>query len=1477
MPRAVILTALPVEYLAVRAHLTDLREEVHPQGTIYERGQFAANGQTWNVGIVEIGAGNPGAAFEAERAIAYFDPNVILFVGVAGGIKDVAIGDVVASTKIYGYESGKAEQRFRPRPEIGLSAYSLEQRARAEARKGEWLRRLNPVPELRPRVFVAPIAAGEKVIASTESEVFQFLRSNYGDAVAVEMEGLGFLEAARANQQVSAIVIRGISDLIDGKAKADQAGSQEIASAHASAFAFEMLANFKPTRESGAGQSTTHDTIAGDFVAGDKVMGNKVMGDKVMGDKVGGNKISTDMSQQISDQAKSWQTIVQGGTNYVGEIHIHGTTAENSSSNPLDLSKSEFPHQQSHSFELPLFSNNVPPLEDNFVGREQLIEELVAAANTAHIIAILGIPDVGKTAIMRRLANDPRLGNQIFWHDCFPNFSDNLHSILIHLAQFIDKQRGFEGSLIAALQSSKISDHERSVLLIRELNKGRYYLFFDQIHQIEKGSSLESFFSLLVHQLERGTIFIASRQKPFFYKPTDVAKQVVRVVELDGLRDPQEIQLFFKLEGVSLNSELAQEIDKRFGGLPFTLQLVATLLKEGMTEQELITLVEEQTVEHLFEEIYERLHQDERKLLIIASLLSLPFLADNIAIAYRGVFNKDGSAVQLKKLKQRFLIRKLVSSYYQVPEVIRTLCLNHVDELDKRLVELADCLISQMPEEGLIRLEPAILYYRAREFDKAADITNELIDSGLITYSPELAQILLKGFEEKMVGLEKWVWLLGNKGCLAYSWRRLEEAEDYYMKMLKLSGEIQDKAAAAIAFQRLGIIYHDKNDERAEEFYSNSRVLKEELQDLEGLAQIYNQLGSLYINQGRLDEALLLFQNGLTLLAQVNAPEWKKLQIYGNLGHLFAEQEDWVNAIKFAEKVGQIAIDMDMPYELASGIYNLGVYETKQNHEETAHEYYLKALKISQDCRLWQTEKLVQAALGMQNYGLGKYDEAIACFERVVELEKRVDDKPKLIAAYINIGAFYLQKGDYQKVIEFNEAVVCIFDYLTEKNQISTFLTNVFDLAEKAANSRQVLQILKSLKRKLRTQPTSFALARVHEAIGKIYLEILGKGRAGLAYLRKSSDLLAQMNCRKEQIEVLNSLAFGCETLDYYRESIIAYTEIIDLAQASSEFNIFVGTAHYNRANCFVALEAWNNAEKDYHHALAVSKVESIDNGKFKEAVLHNLGEMYRRCGNLDKAVEFLELSLESSRQRGEIDNEILTLNNLGLAYEQLEQNQKAVEKFNTALALSRQHFRKKEESRILISLGNFYLLSEPDQAKLHYEDALASARLAEDIQLEEVSMISLASVHRELGTFENIVKDFEAIAERTASLKHWSNLIKFLIIGGLVNFEEGEVEASAEMWKDAMCVASMLMIDHYNQYESLAEISYIYKDLNEVADHICDSLIDAVMQGDGDVAKALYNQLTSKFQNQNEMALCILEYCLEPIGEHLNELIHKT
>lgn len=250
--KVLILTALPVEFGAVQQHLAEPREDVHPMGTVYLRGHFNGESGSWAVLLAEVGAGNVDTAYEVERAIRHFQPEVALFVGVAGGLKDVSIGDVVVATKVYNYESGKEALEFEPRPQAGESTYRLRQRALATARNGNWKHRIQgQPPHMQPRALTGPLAAGEKVLANTKSDLYQRLRKQYSDALAVEMEGWGFLAAVRANPGVEALVIRGISDCIDGKAAADTAGSQEQASRHASAFAFELLARYTlPARDS---------------------------------------------------------------------------------------------------------------------------------------------------------------------------------------------------------------------------------------------------------------------------------------------------------------------------------------------------------------------------------------------------------------------------------------------------------------------------------------------------------------------------------------------------------------------------------------------------------------------------------------------------------------------------------------------------------------------------------------------------------------------------------------------------------------------------------------------------------------------------------------------------------------------------------------------------------------------------------------------------------------------------------------------------------------------------------------------------------------------------------------------------------------------------------------------------------------------------------------------------------------------------
>ncbi|MFE2260722.1 5'-methylthioadenosine/S-adenosylhomocysteine nucleosidase [Streptomyces griseosporeus] len=233
---AVVLTALPVEYDAVRNLLTDLTEREHPDGTRVEFGRL--DGTAWHVAVAELGEGAVNAAALASQIVGWLRPEVLLFVGVAGGLKDdVEIGDVVVGTKVYAFQGGKqTSDGFHARPEVWHGSHRWVQAARSA------LRELNDV-----RAHRKPIAVGDVVLADDRSALADFIRRTYNDAYAIEMEGSGAAHAALVNGSLDALVIRGISDhAAPGKEEADASGSQELAAGQAARVAVAVLRKQQP-------------------------------------------------------------------------------------------------------------------------------------------------------------------------------------------------------------------------------------------------------------------------------------------------------------------------------------------------------------------------------------------------------------------------------------------------------------------------------------------------------------------------------------------------------------------------------------------------------------------------------------------------------------------------------------------------------------------------------------------------------------------------------------------------------------------------------------------------------------------------------------------------------------------------------------------------------------------------------------------------------------------------------------------------------------------------------------------------------------------------------------------------------------------------------------------------------------------------------------------------------------------------------
>ena len=251
----VILTALGLEYAAVAAYLPD-RLPARVDTTHYETGTFAGHNADWTVYLAEVGAGNTRTAAEIAAAIPVLQPDLALFIGVAGSVKpdDLCHGDVVVGERVHNLHAGKdtwTEEEgsvHLSRSGSAPAAHGAVQLART-ARRSDWVSDFAPealnARGDKPSVEIRPIAAGEVVNADHRSALMVKVRECMNDVAAVDMESWGLYDAAQ-RKNVAALSVRGISDCVGDKQADSDEQWQPTAVRHAAAFAFALLRHASP-------------------------------------------------------------------------------------------------------------------------------------------------------------------------------------------------------------------------------------------------------------------------------------------------------------------------------------------------------------------------------------------------------------------------------------------------------------------------------------------------------------------------------------------------------------------------------------------------------------------------------------------------------------------------------------------------------------------------------------------------------------------------------------------------------------------------------------------------------------------------------------------------------------------------------------------------------------------------------------------------------------------------------------------------------------------------------------------------------------------------------------------------------------------------------------------------------------------------------------------------------------------------------
>lgn len=213
-----ILTAIEVERKAVCEVLgfTSDEHRVRRGGRLYWRGSIKLKDSSiYNIVVAQpTDMANVPMAILTTETIQHWEPNALLMVGIAGAANEkVELGDIVLGKQIYYYERGKVTPDGKePEPILISSDHLLLD---AAIKLPEWNPQIKvPRPDKtsnKPGIWDGVIACGDKVIADDLTK--EKITEPHRKILAIEMEGYGFIEAARQSIfRPRFLVIRAICD-----------------------------------------------------------------------------------------------------------------------------------------------------------------------------------------------------------------------------------------------------------------------------------------------------------------------------------------------------------------------------------------------------------------------------------------------------------------------------------------------------------------------------------------------------------------------------------------------------------------------------------------------------------------------------------------------------------------------------------------------------------------------------------------------------------------------------------------------------------------------------------------------------------------------------------------------------------------------------------------------------------------------------------------------------------------------------------------------------------------------------------------------------------------------------------------------------------------------------------------------------------------------------------------------------------------
>jgi tetratricopeptide (TPR) repeat protein len=229
-------------------------------------------------------------------------------------------------------------------------------------------------------------------------------------------------------------------------------------------------------------------------------------------------------------------------------------------------------------------------------------------------------------------------------------------------------------------------------------------------------------------------------------------------------------------------------------------------------------------------------------------------------------------------------------------------------------------------------------------------------------------------------------------GRVAYQQRQFEQAQQYYLKALKIFEDAGDFYNAADEYHQLGMVAQEERQfEQARQYYLKALKIFEDAGDLYNASREYHHLGMVAQEERQFEQAQQYYLKALKIKEDAG-DFYDAVTVYHQLGNVAQKQRQFEQARQYYLKALKIKEDAGDLYNAAMEYHQLGNLAYRQRQFEPARQYYLKALKIFEDAGDLYNAATVYHQLGMVAEEQRQFEEAIGYYQKAFGIYEQYQD-----------------------------------------------------------------------------------------------------------------------------------------------------------------------------------------------------------------------------------------------------------------------------------------------------------------------------------------------------------------------------------------------------------------------------------------------------------------------------------------------------